>query len=263
MDIRLILDFERPTRGAQNMAIDEALLESVEEEGPALRLYAWDQPTLSLGYFQGWRNRLRHPPSSGLPTVRRSTGGGAIVHDHELTYCWVFPASLRRSADADYAFFHGSWITALERAGWNAHLVQTHGTAAPCGAAMAGELSDRGPTSEEPREPFLCFQRRTAQDVVLAGYKILGSAQRRRSGAGLQHGSLILRASPAAPELPGLTELTGVSWTRAIAAERWLGAIGAATGWKFREVPVTATVQRLAERILQDRHGRTDWLTKR
>src|SRR5947209_18419123 len=62
--------------GPTQMAADEALLEHVLTTGrPALRYYTWDPPTLSLGYFQSFADRL-----PGLPVVRRMTGGGAIVH---------------------------------------------------------------------------------------------------------------------------------------------------------------------------------------
>ena len=57
------------------------------------------------------------------------------------------------------------------------------------------------------RQPFLCFQRRAPGDVLVAGEKVAGSAQRRCRGAVLQHGSVLLARSPAAPELLGLKEL--------------------------------------------------------
>src|SRR5438270_929564 len=73
--------------GPTQMAADEVLLEhSIATGRPALRFYTWDSPTLSLGYFQKFADRLR-----GLPVVRRQTGGGAIVHDHELTYAFSLP----------------------------------------------------------------------------------------------------------------------------------------------------------------------------
>src|SRR6267154_2578314 len=73
--------------GPTQMAADEVLLEhAVATTRPALRFYVWNPPTLSLGYFQKFADRL-----SGLPVVRRQTGGGAIVHDHELTYALALP----------------------------------------------------------------------------------------------------------------------------------------------------------------------------
>ena len=69
------------------MAVDETLLESAAEtSATTLRFYRWDRPTLSLGYFQQTADRTQHPESADCPLVRRSSGGGAIVHDHELTY---------------------------------------------------------------------------------------------------------------------------------------------------------------------------------
>ncbi|HEX7541971.1 MAG TPA: hypothetical protein VF352_07560, partial [Anaerolineales bacterium] len=43
-----------PARGAWNMAVDEAILETVGRGGslPTLRLYAWEPACLSLGYAQ-------------------------------------------------------------------------------------------------------------------------------------------------------------------------------------------------------------------
>ena len=63
---------------------------------------------------------------------------------------------------------------------------------------------------------FLCFGRGDAQDLVVDTptgevHKVLGSAQRRRRGAVLQHGSLLLRRSDAAPEFPGLFDLAAAT----------------------------------------------------
>lgn len=84
---------------------------------------------------------------------------------------------------------------------------------------------DTVPPNPQPRllEPFLCFQRRSPGDLVLRAsgvtspepatwHKILGSAQRRRSGAVLQHGSLLLARSDYAPELQGVDELAGTNF---------------------------------------------------
>src|SRR5947199_97360 len=78
--------------GPTQMAADDALLEGTATSGrPALRFYAWDPPTLSLGYFQPAADRLADPRLAALPFVRRPTGGGAIVHHHELTYALALP----------------------------------------------------------------------------------------------------------------------------------------------------------------------------
>ena len=95
-----------------NMAVDEMLLEwSAEHGGCCLRLYHWQEATLSLGYFQEYQDRGGHGPSRNCPVVRRLTGGGAIVHDAELTYSLVVHAGhpLAAARDALYHAAHGAW----------------------------------------------------------------------------------------------------------------------------------------------------------
>ena len=80
---------------AENMAIDQSILDSVSRTGiPVLRFYQWAEPTLSLGYFQGLSARAAHVQSNSIGCVRRTTGGGAIVHDQELTYSITIPVPL-------------------------------------------------------------------------------------------------------------------------------------------------------------------------
>src|SRR4051812_15493101 len=78
--------------GSTQMAADEVLLDHAAASGrPALRFYTWDPPTLTLGYFQPSAGRHADPRLAPLPYVRRATGGGAIVHHHELTYALALP----------------------------------------------------------------------------------------------------------------------------------------------------------------------------
>ena len=72
---RLMID--PPGAGAWNMAVDEMLLEwAAAQRGCCLRFYSWREATLSLGYFQEYRDRAGHGPSRKCPVVRRLTGGG-------------------------------------------------------------------------------------------------------------------------------------------------------------------------------------------
>ncbi|MEO6810482.1 MAG: lipoate--protein ligase, partial [Isosphaeraceae bacterium] len=71
----------------------------------------------------------------------------------------------------------------------------------------AGRRSE-GPSSARRERPFLCFLDHDPEDIVFLGSKVVGSAQRRRPRAVLQHGSLLLARSEATPELPGLVDLT-------------------------------------------------------
>ena len=181
-----------PLTGATNMARDEALLEHVVAGGePWLRWYQWCEPTLSLGYFQSEETAPVPLEMAHLPRVRRLSGGGAILHDRELTYSLVLPAThpLTEAPSALYALIHNAIV----------HVLNEHG----CQVALRGTAF--GP--EAGPEAFLCFSRGDANDVVWGQHKVLGSAQRRRKGAVLQHGSLVYAASPAAPQFPGLFDL--------------------------------------------------------
>lgn len=186
---RLIED--APRQGADNMAIDEMLLRrSSMSASPTLRFYFWDRPTVSLGYFQSLNAREDHAPSLTLPLVRRATGGGAIVHHHELTYSLIIPITDRlKNQHLEYYFaVHRGVIATLANFGIEAELAEG--------------------TQARQDDPFLCFERRADGDVLIQGHKVLGSAQRRHASALLQHGSLLLQKSSFAPSLCGIQDLS-------------------------------------------------------
>lgn len=186
---RLLID--PPAPGAWNMAVDEVLLDwSAATGGCCWRFYRWSEPTLSLGYFQEYHDRDSHPSSRRCAVVRRASGGGAILHDAELTYSVVVPLAhpLGKRREMLYHAVHATLVETL--AAWNVRAVIC------CGV----ERKSPG------EQPFLCFQRRANGDVLVAGTKIAGSAQRRNRGSVLQHGSVLLRSSPLAPELDSLSQ---------------------------------------------------------
>lgn len=245
-DARLLID--GPAPGAWNMGVDEALLESAAGGGePAARFYQWEEATLSLGYFQAHADRAAHPASAACPLVRRQTGGGAIVHDRELTYSVCVPKSHPLASDTQtlYDHWHGALIQALKELG---------APAARCERASGLKKSE---------EPFLCFQRRAAGDVLLGGYKIAGSAQRRGHGAVLQHGSILLAASPAAPELPGVAELAGVEISPAELIERWLPILGIGLGLRFRADSLLPSEVERSRKLAEYKYGGAAWTERR
>jgi lipoate-protein ligase A len=206
---RLIVD--GPAAGSWNMALDEVLLQTAAEHNSAtLRFYHWSEPTLSLGYFQSVHDALGHPPGRGCPVVRRQTGGGAILHDQELTYSLSIPLAHPLAADSTRLYL------AVHEA-----LQATLATYAIATTLCAGSTP---PSALE--QPFLCFLRRSRGDVLLGASKVCGSAQRRRRGAILQHGSLLLAVSSHAPELPGLAQLDGSRLDVGRLAEIWWTEIG-------------------------------------
>ena len=188
-----IVEFGTAHPGAWNMACDEWLLESALRTGhAAVRVYAWSRPTVSLGYFQQADDLDSDPLLEGLGRVQRLSGGGAIVHHFEWTYsCVVPPEDAVNSRGLPlYARVHQALIDQI----------------AECSGQEIPGLQLRGHLPHDD-QPALCFARAADEDVVCGGHKVLGSAQRRRRGAILQHGSLLIHQSPHAPEFPGLLDL--------------------------------------------------------
>jgi len=107
----IVLLLDPPAAGAWNMAVDEALLEAAAEGQGTLRFYRWSEPTLSLGYFQQYADRRQHEPSRQCAVVRRPSGGGAILHDIELTYSLAVPS--RHPLALDRLGFYQAVHTAL------------------------------------------------------------------------------------------------------------------------------------------------------
>jgi lipoate-protein ligase A len=230
--------------GATNMARDEVMLESASERGVAsLRFYTWTEPTISLGYFQPSASRL--PRFAPLAWVRRSTGGAAIVHHHELTYSFALPATPKwRSAESWICRFHALIRDVLDDYGVTSRL------------AVCGE--------EKKLDDTLCFLHHTPGDLVASNSKVAGSAQRKLKGALLQHGSILLRASEHAPELPGIfdiagTELFGLKSLKAVLAE----CFAAEARTRLRSQAWTATEAARLPEICQEKYSSEEWNGRR
>lgn len=221
------------------MALDEALLESFSlEDPPILRLYGWAPAGLSLGRFQ---------PAAGVEVpagavlVRRLSGGSAIHHrTDEVTYSVVAPYRLfgglnpRRA----YAAIHGALEAGLGRLG----------VASASREEAAGRASRHG----------LCFANPTDYDLVVAGRKLVGSAQRRRGRFFLQHGSIPLSPDPRVPGASSLTCLLGRTPTREEVEEAILaGFEGLAASWNHDAV--RETERRAAEGLVRSRYGSASW----
>lgn len=171
---RLIGDEE--FSGAQNMARDEALLLCADENSPpVLRFYDWNPACVSIGRLQKDSSFIIE--NSSFDFVRRPTGGRAVLHQSEITYCAVLhrthlpPES--RSVVGAYNWFSSGFIAGLKTLGVQAELA-----AAP----------RKGST------PFAanCFQSAAQCDFVVDNRKLIGAAQCRKNDVILQHGSLLL-----------------------------------------------------------------------
>jgi len=233
--------------GAWNMAVDEVALESAAESGVcSLRFYRWSEPTLSLGYFQNFADRSSHAPSAKCPVVRRASGGGAILHDREITYSLTMPLAPRavKTASWLYDIVHGSLIAALTL--WKIQADRCEP------AASTNELG-----------PFMCFQRRACGDVLVDGQKVCGSAQRRRGSAILQHGSLLVAASKSAPELPGLIEVSKAKFDESELLAAWLAMLAERMNLALAPTPMTGRESDRAAELVEEKYGNSKWTQRR
>ena len=179
--------------------MDQAMLEyAAATQQAILRIYQWSKPTISLGYFQDFEGLVEFPELKTLDCVRRVTGGGAILHDRELTYSIAIPAENHHKGHSAilYRAVHQAIIEWLQGFGFSANLWK--------------EVNQELDGSYPKEESFLCFERRSEVDIVVDNRKIVGSAQRRTSNGLLQHGSLLMESSSWLPQLKGLyTEACG------------------------------------------------------
>ena len=178
-----------PLPGASNMALDHALMHRAVRTGEAvLRIYTWQKPTLSFGRHEIARGVYDRAAISaaGLAVVRRPTGGRAVLHDDEITYSVTAPlpsdhraalpgGARRARARGLYAAINHLLLQGLARLGVAAQLASGDATARPRSLGA-------GP----------CFDTASDGELVVAGRKLVGSAQWREEGAVLQHGSMLI-----------------------------------------------------------------------
>jgi lipoate-protein ligase A len=249
------------------MAVDEAIARAVAGGlvPPTLRFYAWEPPCVSLG---------RHQPLAavdvarcahlGYDIVRRPTGGRAILHTDELTYSLAAAQShpLMSGLVLDvYLRLAEGLVDGLRRLGVEAE--PAPGTSRP-----------------GPDVSAACFEVPSAYEIMADGKKLMGSAQNRRAGFVLQHGSLPLRGDlarlieclvlPSDAESLNLRRSLAEHATtlekaarRAIAFEEARDAIAAgfesALGIELLPDDLTPAEQTWALELARDKYGHPDW----
>ena len=210
--------------GAANMTIDADLLAETARTGRAfLRLYRFDPPCLSLGRNEPAAARYDRAAIArrGLDVVRRPTGGGAVWHEHEVTYAVAAPVATFGSLRNAYRTIHERLVAALQSLGVEA-------TLAPHRPPPSSRILDH---------PASCFATPVGGEVLVAGRKLVGSAQVRKGSAFLQHGSILLAGSQEivrivsrqASAVSGETTLSGVL-RRRVSFDEVADAIVAAWG---------------------------------
>lgn len=204
------------------MALDQTLLDLAEQTGEGfLRLYRWEPHCLSFGRHEPALRRYDRQAIDrlGLDVVRRPTGGRAVWHARELTYAVAAPIDWFGTLAGSYRAIHAILAEAVRRLGAAAML-------APAGRPVGVGAG-------------ACFASPAGGEVLVAGRKLIGSAQVRQGSAFLQHGSLLLEddqsvvtrvtlgAPPVSDEIT-LSEALGRILTFAAAAEAVRDAFGAA-----------------------------------
>lgn len=180
---RLIIDNPTGTDGELNMATDRALLSASEESlvlEPTLRIYSWSEPTVSIGYGQNAEDFV----FENLKTVKRVTGGRALVHGNDLSYAFVCSKEAFKkfgtNLNETYEALSKALAFALEGIG-----IET---------SLSGKTDFNN--KEVPKQRNACFAMVSTFEhrvKTLGGYKkISGNAQRRLKNSFIQHGSIML-----------------------------------------------------------------------
>lgn len=151
-----------------NMAIDEAILTArIQGRVPnTLRFFMWKPSAVSIGRFQDASTtvHLENCRKHGVDVVRRISGGGAVYHDQrdEITYSVIVSEKDFGSVDVfqAYRMICGGLIE---------------------GAKILGVDVDFNPGDS-----------RKCPNITIGNRKISGSAQSRKRGVLLQHGTLLI-----------------------------------------------------------------------
>lgn len=257
-----------PRNGPENMAIDEAILSGVGSGSspPTLRLYAWLPPCISLGYSQeAGEIDLDRLHDRGWDVVRRLTGGRAILHTDEITYSITAAAGNPHfSGDILESYRHLSkgLTEGLIRLGLHPE--------------VQGEVSYSTAVRENP----VCFEVPSSYEITIDGRKLVGSAQVRRRGRMLQHGSIPLSGdiSRICQVLP-FGDDDARSWARERLRERaatvgdargrpttWEEAAEALTqgfadglGWTLEPAGLSAEERERARQLTVQKYAQPDW----
>ena len=166
-----LINYEINT-GSVNMQIDSDLLDNAilnQNSEPIFRLYGWSPKCISLGRNQ----KDTFLKDINIDCVRRLTGGRALLHDDEVTYSYITPISIipdGQRVTESYKYISGILIDFFK---------------------TLGTTLDFGTNKKVSTHYDYCMLLSTGADVCYDGKKIIGSAQFRKEGYILQHGSIL------------------------------------------------------------------------
>jgi lipoate-protein ligase A len=260
-----------PMPGAQNMALDEVILDDVAvgASAPVVRLFSWQPPCLSLGYGQSINDiDEKRLSSHGWEIVRRLTGGRAILHTEELTYSICGPV--------DSPHLSGGILESYR------HL--SHGLLATLAdLGLQPEVQPEVKIPQVDRNNPVCFEVPSSYEITVQGKKLIGSAQVRRKDVVLQHGSIPLKGDIARicqvlrfkddarrkivservrARASTVQDLLAkpISWQTA--AEAFLTGFSKSLGWEFDRSEITADERSRAELLVKEKYSHRSWTTR-
>jgi len=213
--------------GSFNMALDQALLEAVADgrSGPVLRLYRWSPATVSLGYAQRGRRvvNLDSCRDLGLDVVRRFSGGRAVLHDREMTYAVVAPEP-------------SPWFPADVAGSYRIIGMALQAALAALGLETTLAMGRHAGAGRDDAQASACFTAPATAELIYAGCKVTGSAQKRRKGAFLQHGSVPVDLDP-------VLLFRALDTTGRISPQAGGALLARRVGWLNRWLPAPRSVE--------------------
>ncbi|KAA3647081.1 MAG: lipoate--protein ligase family protein [Chloroflexi bacterium] len=257
--------------GPWNMAVDEAILEAVSGQNslPTLRFYSWEPACLSLGYAQALDEVDQEAlAQNGWDVVRRPTGGRAILHTDELTYSVIgLPDDPRLEGGVleSYQRLSKALLLGLQR------------------LSLPAQINEKKKKEEQSEVEPICFEVPSNYEITVDGKKLIGSAQARKKGGVLQHGTVPLygdltRITQALRfdneekrERVGqrlLSRATTVEEVvkRVVSWEEAAGAFGAAfeeeLSFEWEQGELSASERERAEELVETKYGAEEWTAR-
>ncbi len=183
--------------GSFNMSADLSLLNNYKtmsdfSSRPTLRIYYFDPPALSLGFFQKDKNLdegiIAKAKNKGYDIVSRPTGGRAVLHKDEITYC--IAASYKEG------IFAGKLLETYKKVGEFIYMFFINLGLSP-DDDVSLKANEKGNVASERGNSFNCFLKTHSYEITFDGKKICGNSQRRNESTFLQHGSIYVDYNPA------------------------------------------------------------------
>ncbi|MCB1194625.1 lipoate--protein ligase family protein [bacterium] len=228
-----------------NMALDEALMFCYPDTGfPTLRFYEWQGMAVSIGYFQP-KKLIEEQTHLTVPyrIVRRPTGGGAVIHDNDITFSLIFPCHLLiGSIINSYFQINDAIITAMQK------------------KAPLSLLDSHYRSSSRHKTPQFCFEEPSKYDILWNDEKVGGSAQRRKNGIVLHQASFYYQKCISKSQI---TPHSPVESFRPVFRNLIQDGIARLFDVSFSEIGLTDHEKSMADTLFNTRYSSSSWNDKR